>query len=141
MVQTRLTQSFHELEQRALALEADGRLEEAREAFNGALNANPGSQLSAEGRARIALALNEDDVAVHCSRALAFHDGHPDRQLRMILTAAPQLGGDILPFMEDFLRRNPQHALGHESFSELRAEWGAGEGFADNFIAALRASP
>ena len=141
MVQTRPTLSFHELEQRALALEAEGRLEEAREAFDAALNANPDSQLSAEGRARIALALNEDDVAAHCSRALAYHDAHPDRQLRMILTAAPQLGGDILSFMEEFLWRNPQHALGHESFSELRAEWGAGEGFADNFIAALEASP
>ena len=130
-----------EVEQRALALEAEGRLEEAREAFDAALRANPRSQSSAEGRARIALALHEDTVSTHCSRALAFHDAHPDRQLRMILTAAPELGADVFPLLESFLERNSEHATGHESLSELRAEWGAGEAFVDNFIAALDDHP
>lgn len=141
MVQTKATAGSADLEQRALALEAEGRLEEAREAFDAALTAKAGSQSAAEGRARVALALHEDDVADHCSRALAFHDAYPDRQLRMILTAATELGSDVFPLLEDFLRRNPDHASGHEALSELRAEWGAGDGFVDNFIAALETCP
>jgi tetratricopeptide (TPR) repeat protein len=79
---------FAEVERRALALEAEGRLKEAAKEFDAALKLNPASQSAVEGRARIALALKEDDAADHCLRALAFHNADPDLQLRMIMTAA-----------------------------------------------------
>jgi tetratricopeptide (TPR) repeat protein len=141
MVQSTTEIGFAELERRALMLESEQRFEEARDAFDAALLSEPGSQSSAEGRARIALALREDHALEHCSRALAFHNSNPERQLRMILTVAGELGSAALPLLEDFIRRHPQDVTAHESLSELRAEWGAGEHFIDSYVAALREYP
>ena len=66
-----------EWERRALALESEMRLDEAREAFDAALRLDPSSQSLAEGRARIAIQSDEEGAAIHCSRALAFHDSEP----------------------------------------------------------------
>ncbi len=64
------TIGFEELERHALKFETERKLEDARDAFDAALKLNPSSQSAAEGRARVALALKEDDVLEHCSRAL-----------------------------------------------------------------------
>ena len=141
MVQSTSAIGFAELERRALTLEAELRLDEARDAFDAALRLSPGSQSAAEGRARIALALREEGAARHCSRALAFHDSYPERQLRMIVTAATELGSAVIPLLEDFIRRNPADTAAHEALSELRAEWGAGDRFADSYLNALRDHP
>lgn len=141
MVQSTPTFGFTELEQRALDLENEQRLKEARDAFDAALRLNPAAQLCAEGRARIALRLREDRAAEHCFRALAFHHSHPERQLNMIVTAAEELGAAAVPLFEDYLRRNPENTTAHELLSELRAEWGAGDRFADSYINALREYP
>jgi tetratricopeptide (TPR) repeat protein len=133
--------SFAGLERRALALEAERRFEEARDAFDAALTLSPGSQSAAEGRARVALALREEGAAWHCSRALAFHQSHPERELRMILTAAADLGSAAIPLLEDYVDRHPINPTAHESLAELSAEWGAGDRFTDSFIAALRRFP
>ena len=131
MVQTTSGTGFADLERSALAFEAELRFEEARDAFDAALKLRPDSQSAAEGRARMALVLREDDAADHCSRALAFHESNPERQLRMILLAAAELGGAAIPLLEDFIRRNPLETAAHEAISERRAERGAGERFAD----------
>lgn len=133
--------SFIELEQNALAHEAAHRFEDAREAFDAALALNPSSQSSAEGRARVALALRENDAVVHCARALAFHDEEPERQLRMITTAAVELGDVSIPLFVDYLSRHPESAAAHEALAEIRAEAGAGDDFADSYLAALRGRP
>ena len=52
-----------------------------------ALRLNDASQSCAEGRARIAVQLRDDNAAEHCARALAFHENNPQLQLRMIATA------------------------------------------------------
>jgi tetratricopeptide (TPR) repeat protein len=132
---------FQELERRGLILEREQRFEEARAAFDAALVLDPSSQSIAEGRARVALALHEGSAAEHCARALAFHDSFPDRQLRMIFTAAPELGSAAIPLLEDYIRRNPYSPAAHETLSEIRAEWGAGDRFADSYGAALRNQP
>jgi tetratricopeptide (TPR) repeat protein len=133
--------SFTELESQARLFENEQRLEEARDAFDAALRLNPSSQSCAEGRARVAFQLRDDDAVEHCSRALAFHDDNPDRQLRMIETAAVDLGSAAIPLLEDYIRRNPQKVVAHERLSELRAEEGAGERFIDNYLNALRRHP
>jgi tetratricopeptide (TPR) repeat protein len=141
MVQPSSTLDFTEIEQRALRFESERRLEEARDAFDAALRLNPASQSSAEGRARVALALREDSAPEHCARALAFHHSNPERQLRMIITAAAELGSAAFPLLEDYLARHPDNAAAHETLSELRAEWGAGDHFADSYIDALGKYP
>jgi tetratricopeptide (TPR) repeat protein len=133
--------SFPELEDLALRFEREQRLDEARDAFDAALKLNPGSQSSAEGRARVALALGESDAVEHCSRALAFHQRHPERQLRMILTAAAELGGAAIPLLEDYIRRNPETPAAHETLAELRAEWGSADRFVESYVDALREFP
>jgi tetratricopeptide (TPR) repeat protein len=133
--------AFQQLEDRALRFEGAQRLEEARAAFDAALELNPTSQSCAEGRARIALALGEEGAAEICIRALAFHDDNPERQLRMIATAAAELGTDAIPLLEDFIRRNPENATAHELLSEIRAESGAGDGFIESYISALAERP
>ncbi len=132
---------YEGLERRALMLEGSEKFEEARDAFDAALRLQPSSQTCIEGRARIALALNEKDAVRHCERALAFHQDHPDRQLRMISTVASQIGGDAIPLFENFVARYPEHASAHELLSSLRAEDGAGDGFLDSFVEVLRAHP
>ncbi|HEV2595058.1 MAG TPA: putative 2OG-Fe(II) oxygenase [Sphingomicrobium sp.] len=141
MVQDPHETSFAQLEERGLELEREWRLEEAREAFDAALCLNPDAQSSAEGRARVALALREDSAAEHCARALTFHNARPDRQLRMILTAAAELGDGAIPLLEDYLRRHPQDPTAHETLAEIRAEWRGGEEFLDGYIDALRKYP
>jgi len=101
----------------------------------------PSSQRAAEGRARVALALREDDAVEHCRRALAFHESSPERQLLMIATAASDLGVAAVPLFEDYIRRHPQDVDAHELVSELRAEWGAGDRFAESYVQALREHP
>jgi tetratricopeptide (TPR) repeat protein len=132
---------FEALEQRALRLESEQRLDEAREAFDAALELDPTSQSCAEGRARIAIALREDTAAEHCARALAFHDAYPERQLRMIQTAAAELGSAAIPLFEEYLTRHPTEPAAHEMLSEVRAEWGAGDRYAESYSAALREDP
>jgi tetratricopeptide (TPR) repeat protein len=132
---------FAALEHRALRLESEQRLEEAREAFEAALKLDPASQSCAEGRARIAIALREDSAAEHCVRALAFHDSNPERQLRMIQTAAAELGSAAIPLFKEYLTRQPTDPAAHEMLSEVRAEWGAGDRFAESYTAALREDP
>jgi hypothetical protein len=122
MVQGTTEVGFAELERRALTFEGELKLDD-------------------EGRARVALALHEENAADHCCRALAFHDAHPDRQLRMILTAAVELGAAAIPLLQDYLRRNPESADAHESLSEIRAQWGAGNRFADSYGDVLRDRP
>lgn len=141
MFQDPLETSFAALEQRGLSLESEGKFNEAPEAFEAALRLNPGSQSCAEGRARVALALSENSAAEHCSRALAFHDSHPDRQLRMILTAAAELGDGAIPLLEDYLRRHPQDPTAHETLAEIRAEWRTGDEFLDHYRDALKKFP
>jgi tetratricopeptide (TPR) repeat protein len=141
MIASTSAPGLDELEQRALRFEAEQRLEEARDAFDAALKLDPASQTLAEGRARVALALREDSAAEHCARALAFHNSHPERQLSMILTAATELGSAAIPLFEDYLRRNPENTAAHESLAELRAEWGAGDRFVENYLTALREHP
>lgn len=132
---------FAELEQRALRLESEQRLEEARDAFDAALALDPVSQSCAEGRARVALGLREASAVEHCSRALAFHRSNPERQLRMILTAAADLGDAAIPLLEEYLSRHPQDPTAHETLAEIRAEWGAGDALADSYVDALRNYP
>lgn len=135
------TVSFAQLEARAHSLERELKLDEARDAFDAALRLNPSSQSCAEGRARVALQLNEDNAVDHCSRALAFHDSNPDRQLRMIETAGVELGSAAIPLLENYILRNPLNPVAHERLAELNAEAGAGDRFADNYLDALRSHP
>jgi tetratricopeptide (TPR) repeat protein len=141
MVQDSLDTRFAELERRASALETELRFDEARDAFDAALRLNPSSQSCAEGRARVALALREDNAVEHCTRALAFHRSNPDRQLRMILTAATELGDRVIPLLEDYVGRYPQDPIAHETLAEIRAEWGAADTFLDSYIDSLRKYP
>lgn len=141
MIESTSGTDFAELERSALRLEREQSLAEARDAFDAALRLNPNSQSCAEGRARVALGLHEDGAAEHCSRALAFHDSNPERQLLMIVTAAVELGSAAVPLFEEFIRRNPANATAHELLAELRAEWGAGDHFVDSYITALREYP
>jgi tetratricopeptide (TPR) repeat protein len=140
MAETSGTTSPAEIERQALQLEREQRFEEARHAFDAALNLNPSSQTSAEGRARVALALREADGVRHCARALAFHDAHPERQLRMIGTAASAFGHTAIPLFEEYLGRHPRSAAAHEMLAELRAEGGAGD-FTEDYVSALRDYP
>jgi tetratricopeptide (TPR) repeat protein len=135
--------SFAALEHHALTLEREQRFEEAGEKFDAALKLNPASQSCAEGRARVAIALREDSAPEHCARALAFHDSNPERQLRMIETAAAELGSAAIPLFEEYLARHPTDPAAHEMLAEVRAEWDDDEGdsFAESYIAALREYP
>lgn len=133
--------SFAEHESRALLLESEQKIEEARDAFDAALRLNPLSQACAEGRARIALQLMEDDAVTYCSRALVFHEANPDRQLRMIQIAVAALGVAATSILEEYLSRNPQNIVAHELMAELHAQAGAGNGATDNYLEALRRYP
>jgi tetratricopeptide (TPR) repeat protein len=130
-----------DLEARATALELDDRLEEARDALDAALRLDPASQSCAEARARIALQLKEAGAAAHCQRALAFHGDHPERQLRMIETAAVELGEAAIPLFEDYVARHPTSVAAHEYLAELKAQAGAGERCVDGYVDALRGHP
>lgn len=130
-----------DLERCAQNLEAELRLEEARDAYDSALRLNASAQAAAEGRARVALALKEDDAVVHCSRALAFHRSHPDRQLDMILTAAVELGSAATALFVDYIREHPENVTAHEMLAELRAQHGEGDHFLESYTTALSARP
>lgn len=130
-----------ELERRALQLEKEQRVSEARDAFDDALRLNPNSQSAAEGRARVALALSEASAANHCARALAFRDNDPEMQVRMIVTAAGQIGSGAIPLFKAFLDRNPENVLAQEMMADLLAQSGAGDGFLDVYKAALAKQP
>ena len=140
MVQSKRT-SVAELQRWAAELEDQQRLAEARAAYDEALSLEPGSQSLAEGRARVALGLKEKHAVEHCQRALAFHDSQPDRQLRMITTAAAELGAEAIPLFEDFIRRNPLDVAAHELFAEFRGEHCPGNDYTDAYLAALREDP
>ena len=135
------TMSFAELENRALGLEQEHRLEEARDAFDAGLQMWPASQSMAEGRARIALRLREDGAADHCARALAFRDDDPELQAQMLLTAAGEIGREAIPLFKSFLDRHPENVLVQEALADLQAQAGAGEGFLDAYTAALASQP
>ena len=130
-----------DLQARAAMLESEGRFAEAGEALDEALKLDPSAQSCAEARARVALQMAEEDAVDHCARALAFHAAYPDRQLRMIDTAAAALGVAAIPLLESYIRDNPQSTAAHERLSELRAEAGAGESFADSYREALELAP
>jgi tetratricopeptide (TPR) repeat protein len=141
MIQPKSVAGSQELVQRASRLETEHRLEDARQVFDAALALNPDSQAAAEGRARVALALREDGATEHCARALAFHDSDPERQLRMILTAAVDLGSAAVPLLDQYLARQPGSTAAHELLAELRAQSGAGDRFTDSYLAALHDDP
>jgi tetratricopeptide (TPR) repeat protein len=130
-----------QLEARAAELEKQKRPEEARDCFDAALRLDPSSQSSAEGRARVALLLKEQTAAEHCARALTFHDGQPDRQLRMIETAASELGQAAIPLVRSFVERHPEHPAAHELLAELIGETGPGGQFVEAYRRALDANP
>lgn len=132
---------LEELESRALAFESEQRLEEAREAFDAALRIDPCSQSCMEGRARVAIQLREENAADYCARALSFRDHDPQLQIQMIATAAVELGPAVIPLLEDYLGRNSEDANAHELLADLRAQTGAGEDFADSYVAALTKHP
>ncbi|MFL6852915.1 MAG: putative 2OG-Fe(II) oxygenase [Sphingomicrobium sp.] len=134
------TMSYEELEARARVLENERKLVEARDAYDAALRLEPMSQRAAEGRARIAIQLNEECAADHCARALAFHDADPELQCQMIETAAVELGSAAIPLFESFLDRHPDNVTGHELLSDLRAQADAGDAFL-NYKRALDADP
>jgi Tfp pilus assembly protein PilF len=129
------------LEAHAVGLEQEHRLEEARAAYDAALQVSQTSQAACEGRARIALQLREDDAAEHCARALAFRNDDPDLQAQMIITAASEIGRDAIPLLREFLDRHPQHILAQEVLADLQAQAGAGDGFLDAYVAALAKQP
>jgi tetratricopeptide (TPR) repeat protein len=105
------------------------------------LRLQPRSQSAAEGRARVALAANEDDAVAYCRKALAFHDDHPERQLRMIITVAGELGVEAIPLFEDYIKRHPTSPQAHQFLSDLRAENGEDESFVDHYRASLSHHP
>ena len=133
--------STAELEARASAFEEAQDLERAREALDLALRLDPCSQSCAEARARIALQLKEEHAAEYCARALAFHTGHPERQLRMIETAGVELGTGAIPLYEHFVHDHPTSIAAHEHLAELRAQGGAGEQSLEGYVEALRRRP
>jgi tetratricopeptide (TPR) repeat protein len=132
---------FVELEQRALQLEQEGRLQEASLAFDMALRVHPSSQACVEGRARVALQLAEDGAAELCARALAFHDEDPELQEQMIEVVVGRLGAAARPLLEDHLARHPESVGSHELLAELRAEAGEGDAFVASYLAALESQP
>lgn len=133
--------SLADLELRAWELEREQRLAEARDAFDTALTMDPSSQSAAEGRARIAIQLDEPGAAEHCARALAFHDSDPELQIQMISTATAGLGAAAIPLLESYLDRNPQTIEAQELLAELRAQAGAGDQFIDGYSQALNSYP
>jgi Tfp pilus assembly protein PilF len=135
------TMQAAERERRALELEAEQRLAEARDAFDDALRLDPHSKSLAEGRARIAIKLDEERASEHCARALAFHDSDPELQIQMISIATASLGGKAIPLLEAYLDRNPCNVTAHELLAELRSEAGEGDRFADRYIDALKSAP
>jgi tetratricopeptide (TPR) repeat protein len=130
-----------QLQEAAWHLEAEQRFELARDVYEKVLRLDPLLQWALEGRARVAMALCEPDVAAHCRQALSLHDHAPDRQLRMIVTVATELGFAALPLLEEFTDRNPTNAMAHQYLAELRAEMGAGDDFAGSYLLALRSFP
>ena len=130
-----------ELEARALALESEQKFDQARDALDTALRLDPQSQSCAEARARVALQLKEVGAAEHCQRALAFHGGHPERQLRMIETVAVELGSAAIPLLEDYIEKHPTNVAAHDQLAELQAQAGAGEQFVNGYLSALRRHP
>jgi tetratricopeptide (TPR) repeat protein len=130
-----------QLQEAAWHLEAEQRFELARDVYEKVLRLDPLLQWALEGRARVAMALCEPDVAAHCRQALSLHDHAPDRQLRMLVTVATELGFAALPLLEEFTDRNPTHAMAHQYLAELRAELGAGDDFAASYLSALRSFP
>jgi Tfp pilus assembly protein PilF len=135
------TMSFEELEKLALNLENQRRLDEARDAFDEALQLNPASQSACEGRARLAIQLREDGAAERCARALAFRDNDPDLQVEMIAAAASGLGVAAIPLLENYLSRHPEKILAQELMANLRAQAGAGDAFADAYVEVLSRQP
>ena len=133
--------TFDELVSLARRLEGDQRLDEAREAFSAALRIDPNAQSALEGRARIAIRLNEAGAAEHCARALAFHDDNPHLQVQMIAAAASGIGLAAIPLLEAYLARHPDQVAAQELMADLRAQAGAGESFADAYLAALATQP
>ncbi len=135
------TITFAELERRALGLEHDQRFKDAGDAFDAALVLEPSSQSCAEGRARIAIKLREQNAAQHCSRALAFHEADPELQVQMIAMAAAELGIAAIPLLETYLGRHPEDIGAHELMADLQAQAGAGDGFIDSYHVALAQFP
>jgi len=133
--------TIDELQRRALAFEAQQRLEDAKQAFDAALRLDPTAQSSVEGRARIAIRLREGGAVDHIARALAFRDDDPQLQAQMISTAAGEIGIAAIPLLEAFLNRHPDDAAAHELMANLRAQAGAGEAFTDAYHAALSKFP
>jgi tetratricopeptide (TPR) repeat protein len=111
-------------ERRGQELEAAGRLTEAGQSFDRALGLDADRKESAEGRARIALALVADDAVVHCRRALAFHGSDAALQLQMIDAAASMIGTGALPLFEDYLSANPTNMHALEQLADLRVQGG-----------------
>lgn len=141
MAATRPHRTADELLASARQFESQGKLSEAGDAFGQALALEPSSQAAAEGRARIAIQLREEAAADHCARALAFHDHDPAMQLQMIWIASIQLGAAARPMLESYLRRNPHSIRAYEILADLNAQAGAGDAFANHYVAALKEFP
>ena len=135
------TPGFAELEGRALDFEREKRLVEARDAFEAALRIEPRSQSAAEGRARIALQLREENAAEHCARALSFRDDDPALQAQMIAVAMDVIGVAAIPLLETYVTAHPDHVGAQERIADLRSQAGAGDAFADAYLEALSKQP
>jgi Tfp pilus assembly protein PilF len=133
--------TFAELERHALKLESERDLVNAAAAFEAALRLNDASQSCAEGRARIAIQLRDDNAAEHCARALAFHENNPQLQLRMIATAVANLGISASPLLDAYLDRHPRDIGALELMAGLQAEAGAGDDFVDRYRSAMSGQP
>lgn len=133
--------TFADLEAHAQWLESQQRLLEASAAYDAAIELDPSSQSCAEGRARIAIELNEEGAAEHCARALRFHEGDPELQEQMIAIATSRLGQAAVPLIEEHLDRYPESVRSHELLAELRSHVGEGDHFLASYVAALARLP
>ena len=129
----------HEL--RGARLEELQRFDEAAQAYDAALAANPASQAAVDGRARVALRRKEPEAADHCRRAIASRGDDPELQLQMLMSVAVELGEEAIPLLHDFVLRHPRETAAQERLAAMRAEAGDGEAFADAYVAAIRRHP
>ena len=130
-----------EVERRAYRLESELRLMEAKDAFATALQLDPSSRWAAEGRARVAIQLNEEGAAEHCARALAYYDADPrsaDPNDRNGCHGAGKCRDTIdrgLP------GASSSNVAAHELMAELRSQAGEGHRYIETYLGALSNFP
>jgi len=117
------------------------RFDEAGEAYDAALRADPLRLTALHGRARVAMERGEQGASEFYGRALERKPGDLDLLLGLAESLEAEGEARGLELLSDAVARNPNWVMGHEVLARMRSEAGEGAAFADHYRRSIEQRP